>query len=133
MSCEVGILRKILSVFEKFKISIEHIPSGIDTASVVVATEPFDKVRYDILSELQRSVEPDSINVTDNIAVIAVVGRKMAKKPGISGKLFRALGENNINIRMISQGTDELNIIVGIDDKEFDRAINVLYTSFIRS
>lgn len=132
MSSEVGTLRKILEAFEKFKVSVEHVPSGIDTVSVVVSTDQFSKVQYDVLAELQKSVKPDSIDVTENIAIVAMVGRKMAKKPGISGKLFRALGENNINIRMINQGPDELNIIVGIDNKDFDKAINILYSGFVK-
>ena len=87
---------------------------------------------YSILGELQKTVSPDNIKVNDNIAIVAAVGRKMAYRLGSSGKIFAALGENGINIRMITQGPDELNIIVGVDNRDFAHTIQVLYNSFVR-
>ena len=87
---------------------------------------------YTILAEIQKEAEPDTLEVHDEIAVVAAVGRQMAKRPGISGKLFAALGDAGINIRMINQGPDELNIIFGVDNKDFKQAIRVLYDSFAK-
>ena len=87
---------------------------------------------YKVLSEIQRDANPDTLDVHENIAVIAAVGRRMAFRPGISGKVFAALGEAGINIRMINQGPDELNIIFGVDNKDFAEAIRVLYNSFVK-
>ena len=87
---------------------------------------------YAILAEIQKDVQPDSLHVHDKIAVVAAVGRRMAFRPGISGKVFAALGQANINIRMINQGPDELNIIFGVDNRDFAEAIRVLYNSFVK-
>ena len=84
------------------------------------------------MGDLQKTAKPDSINVTENIAIVAVVGRKMAYKPGMSGRLFAALGESKINIRMISQSCEELNIIAGVSNDDFEKAVQVLYNSFIK-
>lgn len=132
MSSEVGFLRKVLEVFEKYNVSIEYVPSGIDSVSVVVSEKAVKDCLYAILGELQKNVKPDSINITENIAIVAVVGRKMAYKPGMSGKLFAALGESKINIRMISQSCEELNIIAGVSDEDFEKAVKVLYNSFVK-
>ena len=132
LSGEVGALRRILETFEKHQISVEYVPSGIDCVSLVVASDKVSNCLYSILGELQKDVKPDNIKVNDNIAIVAAVGRKMAYRLGSSGKIFAALGENGVNIRMISQGPDELNIIVGVDNKDFAHAIQVLYNSFVR-
>lgn len=132
MSSEVGFLRKVLEVFEKYNVSIEYVPSGIDSVSVVVSEKAVKDCLYAILGELQKNVKPDAINITENIAIVAVVGRKMAYKPGMSGRLFAALGESKINIRMISQSCEELNIIAGVSDEDFEKAVKVLYNSFVR-
>ncbi len=132
LSSTVGMLRRILEVFEKHGVSIEYVPSGIDCVSLVVATDKASACLYSILGELQKEIKPDNIKVNDNIAIVAAVGRKMAYRSGSSGKIFAALGENGINIRMITQGPDELNIIVGVDNKDFAKSIQVLYDSFVR-
>lgn len=132
MSNEVGVLRKMLTVFERHGISIDYAPNGIDNVSVVVPTESIAPCLYTILAEIQQEVKPDSLDVHDQIAVVAAVGRKMAFRPGISGKIFAALGEAGINIRMINQGPDELNIIFGVDNRDFSNAIRVLYNSFVK-
>ncbi len=132
MSNEVGAIRKILEQLEKYNLSVEYIPSGIDCVSLVVSAEKAAPCLYQLMGDLQKEIKPDSIHVTENMAVVAAVGRKMVFKPGISGKIFAALGENHINIRMITQGPEELNIIVGVDNKDFEKAIRVLYNSFVK-
>ena len=132
MSSELGILRQMLEVLEKYQVNVEYLPSGIDSVSLVVASDKAQPCLYQMMGDLQKAVKPDSIHVTDNMAIVAAVGRKMAFKPGISGKIFATLGENGINIRMITQGPEELNIIVGVDNKDFASAIRVLYDSFVK-
>ena len=132
MSNQVGVLRSILTVFERHNISVDYAPNGIDNVSVVMPTESIAPCLYTILGEIQQEVQPDTLEVHDQIAVVAAVGRKMAFRPGISGKVFGALGEAGINIRMINQGPDELNIIFGVDNRDFASAIRVLYNSFVK-
>ena len=132
MSNQVGVLHKMLSVLVRHNISVDYVPNGIDNVSVVLPSAALEKNLYTILSEIQKEVEPDSLQVHDKIAVIAAVGRKMAFRPGISGKIFAALGQADINIRMINQGPDELNIIFGVDNADFSDAIRVLYNSFVK-
>ncbi len=132
MTSQVGVLRKVLSVLEKRGISVDFVPNGIDNVSLVVRTEALSKHLYTIMSQIEQDVQPDRLEVLDNIAVIAAVGHRMAFRPGVSGKIFAALGEAGINIRMINQGPDELNIIFGVDNKDFADAIRVLYNSFVK-
>ena len=132
LSGQVGYLRKVLSVFERHNVSIYYVPNGIDNVSVVMPTEAVASNLYTILAEIQKELEPDTLTVHDQIAVVAAVGRKMAFRPGISGKIFATLGEAGVNIRMINQGPDELNIIFGVDNKDFKTAIRVLYDSFVK-
>ena len=132
LSSQVGYLRRVLSVFERHNISIDYVPNGIDNVSVVLPTEAVASSLYTSLGEIQKEVEPDQLMVHDQIAVVAAVGRKMAFRPGISGQIFAALGQAGINIRMINQGPDELNIIFGVDNRDFSEAIRVLYNSFVK-
>ena len=132
MGNEVGVLRKMLSVLERHNISIDYAPNGIDNVSVVMPTASLAPKLYTILGEIQQEVQPDSLEVHDKIAVVAAVGRRMAFRPGISGKVCAALGDAGINIRMINQGPDELNIIFGVDNRDFAEAIRVLYNSFVK-
>ena len=132
MSSTVGTFRQIFEIFESHGVSIEYAPSGIDCLSLVVSSDKVAPCLYSILGEIQKALKPDSIHVTENISIVAAVGRKMVFQPGVSGKIFATLGENGINIRMISQGPDELNIIVGVDTKDFARTIQVLYNSFVK-
>ncbi len=132
MTSEVGVLRKVLSVLERHKVSVDFVPNGIDNVSLVVRTDAIAKHLYAILAQIQQDVQPDRLEVLDNISVIAAVGHRMAFRPGVSGKIFAALGEAGINIRMINQGPDELNIIFGVDNKDFANAIRVLYNSFVK-
>lgn len=132
MSSEVGSLRRILEVFEKHGVCVEYTPSGIDSVSLVVAADKVKSSIYSIVGEIQKELAPDSVQITESISVIAAVGRKMAFKPGSSGRIFAALGANGINIRMISQGPEELNIIVGVNDDDFEKTVRVLYHSFVK-
>ena len=132
MSSQVGVLRKVLTVLERHNISVDYVPNGIDNVSIVFPTEAIGANLYTILGEIQQDVQPDTLDVHDQIAIVAAVGRHMAYRPGISGKIFAALGQANINIRMINQGPDELNIIFGVDNRDFSQAIRVLYDSFVR-
>lgn len=132
MSSEAGSLRKILEVFDRYGVVVEYVPSGIDSYSIVVAADKAGSALPIILGELQNEIQPDEIKMTQHISIVAAVGRKMASRPGISGRIFAALGEAGINIRMITQGPEELNIIVGVDDKDFAAAIRVLYMGFVK-
>ena len=132
MSNQVGVLRRVLSVLERHNISVDYVPNGIDNVSVVLPTAAVEKELYTIMAEIKKEAQPDTLDVHHHIAVVAAVGRKMAFRPGTSGRIFAALGEHGINIRMISQGPDELNIIVGVDTKDFAPAIQVLYNSFVK-
>ena len=130
MSNQVGVLHKVLTILVRHNVSVDYVPNGIDNVSIVLPTESIASKLYTILGEIQQEVEPDALDVHDQIAIVAAVGRQMASRPGISGKLFGALGEAGINIRMINQGPDELNIIFGVDNRDFKNAIKVLYNSF---
>ena len=132
MSSEVGVIRHALELLEKYGVSVDYLPNGIDSATLVVQSDKVAPCLYQLLGDLQRELKPDDIRVTENIAIVAAVGRKMAFKPGISGKIFATLGENGINIRMITQGPQELNIIVGVDNKDFENTIRVLYETFVK-
>ena len=132
MSSEPGTLLKILNVLAKHEVNVEYLPSGIDNVSLVVSSDKVSRSLYEMLGELQKEVQPNKITVTEHIAIVAAVGRKMAYQPGVSGKIFAKLGENGVNIRMITQGPEELNIIVGVEEKNFEQAIRVLYNSFVK-
>ena len=132
LTSQVGILRKILTVLERHHISVDFVPNGIDNVSLVMPTEVIAPQLYAILAELQQDLEPDNITVLDQIAIVAAVGHRMAGRPGVSGQIFAALGQAGINIRMINQGPDELNIIFGVENKDFKSAIRVLYDSFVK-
>lgn len=123
-------LRQALEIFEGFRAQVEHVTLGLDSFSLVTATAALGDGLYPLLGELEKRCLPDDISVRDGIALVAAVGRKMTSRPGISGQLFRALGESGINIRTIAQGADELSIIVGVDDRDFEAAIRVLYHGF---
>ncbi len=132
MSSTPGELVKILDILARHEINVEYLPSGIDIVSLVVSSDKAGKCLYEMLGELQKEVQPNKITVTEHIAIVAAVGRKMAYRPGVSGKIFAKLGENGVNIRMITQGPEELNIIVGVEEKDFEQAIRVLYHSFVK-
>ena len=132
MTNQVGVLHKVLSVLVRHNISVDYVPNGIDNVSLVLPTKTIEKELYAIMAEIKESVQPDSMYVQHQIAIVTAVGRRMANRPGISGKIFAALGEAGINIRTINQGPDELNIILGVENKDFEAAIRVLYDSFAK-
>ena len=132
LTTEVGILRKILSVLERYNISVEFVPNGIDNVSLVIPTATINPHLYNFMADLQQEVNPDNVVVQDQISIVTAVGHQMAFRPGVSGQIFAALGQANINIRMINQGPDELNIIFGVENKDFANAIRVLYNSFVK-
>lgn len=130
MSNMVGVVSGTLDVLRKYGVSIEHLPSGIDSFNVVLGRRDVEHNLYDILAEVKEKVAPDSIRVTEPLALIAVVGRNMNARVGSSGKLFTALGAAGVNIRMISQGSSEIDIIVGVSEPDFDKAVRALYDTF---
>ncbi len=132
LSGSTGTLRTILGIMEKNGVAISYTPSGIDCISLAMPTEKLSSHLYTIIDEIRSEIKPDSIKVTDNIAVVAIVGRKMAFRAGTSGKIFAALGQRGINIRMISQGPEELTIIIGVDNKDYADTIRVLYNAFVK-
>lgn len=131
MSTEVGIISHVLQVFEKYRVSIEHIPSGIDSFSIVVDRSEVQSYIYEIVAEIKSVSHCDQIKVIEDIALIAIVGRNMSNRPGISGRIFATLGQQDINIRMIAQGSDEINIIVGVENKDFNKTVKTIYENFI--
>ena len=131
MNSEIGFCRKVLSVFEENQISIEHMPSGIDTMCVLVHQDEFQEHEQVVLSGIQRAVEPDAIEVVPDLALIAVVGRGMKETRGTAGRIFSALAHAKINCRMIDQGSSELNIIIGVSNDDFEKAIKSIYDIFV--
>ena len=132
ISDQVGVIRDALDVFAKYNISVEHVPTGIDNFSVVVASADVEKCIYDLIHDLNTTIKNCTVEIDDGIALIAVVGRNMASKPGISGQIFGVLGEHNINIKMIAQGARELTIIVGVLNSDFEKTINTIYNHFVK-
>lgn len=131
MNSEIGFGRKVLQVFEDNGISFEHMPSGIDTMTVFVHQDEFVEKEQKVLAELHRAVNPDIIELESDLALIAVVGRGMRNNSGIAGNIFSALAKAKINIKMIDQGSSELNIIIGVRNKYFEDAIKTIYDVFV--
>lgn len=131
MNSEIGFGRKVLEEFEKNGISFEHIPSGIDTMSIVVHQEEFEEHEQKVLAGIQRAVDPDYLEVEGDLALIAVVGRAMRANRGTAGRIFSALAHANVNVKMIDQGSSEWNIIVGVRNEDFEKAIRAIYDIFI--
>ena len=125
------IVRKTLEMLEACKVEVEHITLGVDSFNIVMPTDQIRDRIYDIIGEIKRQFKPDRIKTEDNIALIACVGRHMVSVPGSSARLFGALGEKRINIRMIAQGSEEISIIVGVDNRDFERTIRTLYDGFM--
>lgn len=130
MSNEIGFLRKALSVFEKYNVSVEHVPSGIDSFSVVVPKSGTEKIQYEIITELKKELDAN-VTVESDIALVAVVGRNMAKRSGICGTIFQTLGKEKINVKLLAQGPSELNIIIGVSCNDYELTLKVLYESLI--
>ena len=131
MNSEVGFGRKVLGVFEKFGISFEHMPSGIDTMTIMVHQDEFEEYEQSVIAGIHRAVEPDLVDLEADLALIAVVGRGMKGTRGTVGRIFSALAHARINVKMIDQGSSELNIIIGVKNSDFETAIKAIYDIFI--
>ena len=133
MNAEVGFIRKVLSVVEHYNLCVEHLPSGIDTLSVVLSSDQLKNgVLTDLVNEIRENVNPDYIHVIENISLIATVGHGMARRSGTAASLFAALAKENINIKMIDQGSSELNIIIGVANSDYEKCISAIYKAFIQ-
>lgn len=134
MNYEVGFVRKVLSVIEHHGLCIEHIPSGIDTISVVIESAKLkDGILGDIVNELRENINPDYIHVLENVSLIATVGHGMKKRIGTAAKIFDALAKAEINVQMIDQGSSELNVIVGVADEDYEKSIRAIYNEFMKN
>ncbi len=132
MNSVVGFGKRVLEVLEKHNVCFEHLPSGIDTMSVVVNSHDIHDIKGNITAELVKAVDPDSITLFENLALIAVVGRGMVRAEGTAMRIFTALANAHVNIRMIDQGSSELNIIIGIEEKDYTTAIKAIYNEFVK-
>lgn len=131
MNSEIGFCRKVLQVFEDNGISIEHMPSGIDTMTVLVHQSEFEEAEQKVIADIHKIVQPDSVELESDLALIAVVGRGMKATRGTSGRIFSALAHAHINVKMIDQGSSELNIVIGVRNHDFDNAIRAIYDIFV--
>ena len=131
MSSERGFVRKILDILDDFDINFEHLPSGIDTVSVVMSNKAINGRLEEVLDEFRARLRPDSIDVFEDMALIATVGHGMSYRQGVSATLFEGLADAGVNIRMIEQGSSEMNIIVGVKNKDFEKAIRAIYRAFV--
>ena len=131
MNSEIGFGRKVLQAFEDNQISFEHMPSGIDTMTIVVHEDEFIEKEQKVVSAIHRLAKPDSIEIESDLALIAVVGRGMKSMRGTAGRIFSALAHAHVNVRMIDQGSSELNIIIGVENKDFETALQAIYDIFV--
>ena len=132
MNSEIGFGRKVLEILEDNEISFEHLPSGIDNMSIVVATDALEDRREKVVSAINRTVKPDHVSIEDNLALLAVVGRAMVKAKGTAARVFDSISNAGVNIRMIDQGSSEISIIVGVEAHEFNKALEAIYKEFVR-
>jgi len=132
MNAELGFGRRVLQAFEEYGINFEHLPTGIDTMCVVVHEKELNPHREEVLARIQELVQPDTLTVSDHLALIATVGRGMVRNFGTAARLFTAISSQGISIRTIDQGSSELNIIVGVDEEDFEAAVKAIYDTFVR-
>lgn len=132
LSNERGFVRRIAGILEDYDISLEHLPSGIDTVSVVMSGKQLDGRLDEILEEFRQQLKPDTMDVSEDVALIATVGFGMSARPGVSARLFTALAEAGVNIRMIDQGSSEMNIIVGVENQDLEKSIKAIYNAFVK-
>ena len=133
MNSEIGFGRKVLEVFEKNGISFEHMPSGIDTMTIFVHQSEFVEKEQQVIAGIHRAVQPDFVDLESDLALIAVVGRGMRATRGTAGRIFSALAHAHVNVKMIDQGSSELNIIIGVKNSDFETAIRAIYDIFVTS
>lgn len=132
LSGAVGTLRAVFAIFERLSVPVSYVTTGVDSVSLAVESEKLTPYLYTLTDELRKAVHPDSLTVTDNLAIVAVVGRRMAFRAGTSGKIFAALGKHSINIRMIAQGPEETTILVGVENKDYEQTVRELYDAFVK-
>lgn len=132
MNAEIGFGRKVLGVFERNGVSFEHMPSGIDTMTIFVDQKSFEGKEQQILAGIDREVAPDTVELESDLALIAVVGRGMRATRGTAGRIFSALAHAKVNVKMIDQGSSELNIIIGVSNCDFESAIKAIYDTFVQ-
>lgn len=132
INSEIGFGRKVLQAIEENGVSYEHFPTGIDSMSVVISTKELKKKRADVMASICRAVNPENIFIEENLALIAIVGRGMVKAKGTAARVFSALANSGVNVRMIDQGSGELNIIVGVEEHDYATAINAIYHEFVK-
>ena len=133
MNSQIGYGRRMLEVFEENGIAFEHMPTGIDTMSVIVATADIEPIKDKIIAALNRTLKPDSVTVDDGLALVAVVGRGMVKAKGTAARVFSAVSNAGVNIRMIDQGSSELNIILGVEERDFEDTLKAIYNEFVNN
>lgn len=133
MNGEIGFGRKVLEVFEENELSFEHMPSGIDTMTVYVHQSEFESKEQNIIAGIHRAVNPDFIDLESDLALIAVVGRGMRRNRGTAARIFAALAHAHVNVKMIDQGSSEMNIIIGVENRDFETAIRAIYDIFVMS
>jgi aspartate kinase len=131
MNSEIGFVKRVLDVFEKYNINFEHLPTGIDTLSLIINEHDGETYKDLLFKELHQKVFPDSIDYQKSLSLIAVVGRGMIRTKGTAARVFRAVAEAGVNVRMIDQGSSELNIIVGVNNADFSRAVRAIYAAFV--
>ena len=131
MNKEIGFVRRALAIIEDQHVNFDHIPTGIDSLSMVIESSELEDKLDDILAEFRHQLKPDDITVEDNIALIAVVGLRMHRSLGVAARICSALADSGINIRMLNQGTNEINVIVGVEDEDFEKSTKVIYNEFI--
>ena len=132
MNSEIGFGRKVLETVEEFGLSFEHLPSGIDTMSIIISTQSINDKRERLASAIQRRTNADAITIDDGVALLAIVGRGMIKAKGTAARIFSAIANAGVNIRMIDQGSSELNIIIGVETKDFPHAMDAIYREFVK-
>jgi len=130
MNSEIGFVKKVLEVFEKYHINFEHLPTGIDTLSIIINEQDGETYKDVLFKEIQAKVNPDSIEYQKSLSLIAVVGRGMVRTKGTAAKIFKAIANADVNIRMIDQGSSEINIIIGVNDNDFEKAVQAIYDAF---
>lgn len=133
MNSEIGFGRKVLQVLEEQGISFEHVPSGIDTMTVFIHQDEFTEKEQQVISGVHKAVKPDYMELESDLALIAVVGRGMKSNRGTAARIFAALAHANVNVKMIDQGSSELNVIVGVRDEDFEPAIRAIYDIFVET
>ncbi|MEE4134626.1 MAG: ACT domain-containing protein, partial [Desulforhopalus sp.] len=132
MNREVGYVQRLLGILSEYGISFEHCPSSIDSVSVIVDKPVLTGQLETVVEQIHRRLNPDNLTITDDLALVAVVGEGMIETIGIAGKIFTALGQAKVNVRIINQGASEINIIIGVAAEDYEKAVQALYAAFVQ-